>query len=113
MNKLARAERGQEKGPVAAPAWQLQKLVLNNEKTTARGGAVSTRGKVEMTIRINRLEIEWTGDGAVARAEGFEGVMLTCPRCQALLPRGEEHRCGDRVAPPVRKRKPSGKTNKI
>lgn len=58
-----------------------------------------------MTIRINKLEIEWTDDGCVAKAEGFSGVLLTCPRCQALLPRDEEHRCGDRVPPPVKIRK--------
>ena len=52
-----------------------------------------------MTIRINKLEMAWTDDGCVAVASGFSGVMLTCPRCQALLPRDAEHRCGDEVLP--------------
>lgn len=52
-------------------------------------------------LKINTLEMEWTDTGCVARASGFSGVMLTCPRCQALLPRDEEHRCGDMLpAPP-------------
>ena len=54
-------------------------------------------------MRINKLEMEWTDDGCVAKAEGFSGVMLTCPRCQELLPRDEEHRCGDRLPPPLKK----------
>lgn len=58
-----------------------------------------------MTIKINKLEMEWTDEGCVAAAEGFEGVMLTCPRCQALLPRGEEHRCGNTLPTPQKPRK--------
>lgn len=56
-------------------------------------------------LKKNTLEIEWTDKGCVALATGFAGVMLTCPRCQELLPRDTEHRCGDRIAPPVKKRK--------
>jgi hypothetical protein len=56
-------------------------------------------------VGVNKLEIEWTDDGAVARAEGFKGVLLTCPRCWLALPRDQEHRCGDRVVKPVKKRK--------
>lgn len=60
-------------------------------------------------MRMNSLEIEWTDTGCVAKATGFKGVMLTCPRCQELLPRDTEHRCGDRLAPPVKKlKKPKG-----
>jgi hypothetical protein len=51
----------------------------------------------------NTLSIEWNDEGAVAIAEGFPGVMLTCPRCKAQLPRGTEHRCG------VNPVKPKGK----
>lgn len=58
-----------------------------------------------MTLTINNLQMEWTDEGCVAKADGFSGVLLTCPRCQAQLPRGEEHRCGDRLAPPVGKKK--------
>jgi len=58
-----------------------------------------------MKANANKLTMEWNDQGGVAMAEGFTGVMLTCPRCQALLPRGEEHRCGDRIAPPVKRRK--------
>ena len=43
------------------------------------------------------LRMEWTDAGCLAFASGFEGVMLTCPRCHALLPRDESHRCGDRM----------------
>lgn len=60
-----------------------------------------------MTIRINKLEMTWTEEGCVAKAEGFSGVMLTCPRCQALLPRNEVHRCGDEVLPPNPNPKPT------
>ena len=63
-------------------------------------------GGETMTISINKLEMEWTDTGCVAKADGFKGVMLTCPRCQALLPKdGTEHRCGDRLAPPAKPRK--------
>ena len=58
-------------------------------------------------IRINKLEVEWNGDGCVALASGFSGVVLICPRCQEVLPRDVEHRCGDRVAP-VKKRMVKG-----
>lgn len=43
------------------------------------------------------LEMEWTDAGCKAKASGFSGAMLTCPRCQELLPRDIEHRCGDQV----------------
>ena len=46
-------------------------------------------------MKINTLEIEWTDTGCRATARGFEGVMLSCPRCQDLLPRDGEHVCGD------------------
>ncbi|MGA9668380.1 MAG: hypothetical protein WBQ94_04185 [Terracidiphilus sp.] len=46
-------------------------------------------------MKINKLEMEWTDEGCFAIAEGFEGVMLTCPRCQALLPRNAPHICGE------------------
>lgn len=58
-----------------------------------------------MTIRINKLEMTWTEEGCVAVASGFSGVMLTCPRCQATLPRDEVHRCGDEVVAPKNKKK--------
>ena len=48
-------------------------------------------------MEINMLEMEWTDTGCKASARGFEGVLLTCPRCQELLPRDGEHRCGDAV----------------
>ena len=54
-------------------------------------------------MRMNSLEIEWTNTGCVAKATGFQGVLLTCPRCQEQLPRDTEHRCGDQIAPPVKK----------
>ena len=50
-------------------------------------------------MKINILEMEWTDEGCVAKASGFAGVLLTCPRCQELLPRDEEHRCGAIVTP--------------
>lgn len=50
-------------------------------------------------MNVNKLEMEWTDEGCVARAEGFKGVSLACPRCLEPLPRDREHRCGDRVAP--------------
>jgi hypothetical protein len=50
--------------------------------------------KAGETGRCNTLTMEWTDDGCVATASGFEGVLLTCPRCQELLPRDVEHRCG-------------------
>lgn len=59
-------------------------------------------------IRINKLEIEWNGDGCVALASGFSEFVLICPRCHEALPRDVEHRCGDRVAPPVKKRMVKG-----
>ena len=62
-----------------------------------------------MGLRINNLQIEWDDKGCIAKAEGFEGVMLTCPRCQALLPRDGDHRCGDKAAPVISKRKPRKK----
>lgn len=52
-------------------------------------------------MKINTLEMESTDTGCVAKASGFDGVMLTCPRCQALLPRDHEHRCGTAVAKKV------------
>jgi len=48
-------------------------------------------------MKINSLEMEWTDTGCKAKASGFSGVMLTYPRCQELLPRDTEHRCGDQV----------------
>jgi hypothetical protein len=58
-------------------------------------------------MRINKLEMEWTDTGCVAVASGFSGVLLTCPRCQELLPRDKEHRCGDAaITPKPKKRKP-------
>ena len=48
-------------------------------------------------MKINSLEMEWTDTGCNAKASGFSGVMLTCPRCQELLPRDTEHRCGDQA----------------
>lgn len=45
-------------------------------------------------MKINKLEMEWTDEGCFAIADGFEGVMLTCPRCQELLPRNAPHICG-------------------
>lgn len=46
-------------------------------------------------MKINTLEMEWTDEGCVAKATGVEGILLTCPRCQELLPRDGEHRCGN------------------
>lgn len=54
-------------------------------------------------MKTSRLAIEWTDTGCVAIAEGFEGFMFNCPRCNAVLPSGIEHRCGDRLAPPLGK----------
>jgi hypothetical protein len=48
-------------------------------------------------VNFNNLNMEWDDDGCVAKASGFAGIMLTCPRCQELLPRDAEHRCGDKV----------------
>ena len=45
-------------------------------------------------MKINALEMTWTDEGCVAKATGFSGVLLTCPRCQQALPRDTEHRCG-------------------
>jgi len=56
-------------------------------------------------VKINYLEMEWTDEGCVALAKGFDGVMLTCPRCQASLPRAEEHRCGKTDGPSSTPRK--------
>ena len=60
----------------------------------------------------NTLEMEWTDDGCVALASGFPGVMLTCPRCREALPRDTEHRCGDRLAPPLGARKKAKRSHK-
>jgi hypothetical protein len=49
-------------------------------------------------MKMNVLEMEWTDEGCVAYAEGFDGVILTCPRCQEPLPRDIKHRCGDKLA---------------
>lgn len=57
------------------------------------------------SIRVNALEMEWTDEGCVAKATGFSGVLLTCPRCQELLPRDTEHRCGNKATAPLKKRK--------
>lgn len=54
-------------------------------------------------MTFNTLKMTWTDEGCVAVATGFAGTMLTCPRCQALLPRDEVHRCGDEVARPAKK----------
>lgn len=56
-------------------------------------------------MKMNTLEMEWTDTGCVAKASGFAGVVLTCPRCQELLPRDIEHRCGDKAALPDKKPK--------
>jgi hypothetical protein len=48
-------------------------------------------------VNFNNLDMEWDDDGCVAKASGFAGIMLTCPRCQEVLPRDVEHRCGDKV----------------
>lgn len=53
-------------------------------------------------MKVNTLEIEWTDTGCVAKATGFKGVMLTCPRCQELLPRDTEHCCGDKKINPIK-----------
>ena len=45
-------------------------------------------------MKINALEMEWTDEGCRAVARGFEGVLLTCPRCQEPLPREGVHICG-------------------
>lgn len=56
-------------------------------------------------MTINALEMEWTDTGCTAKAFGFAGVLLTCPRCQELLPRDVEHRCGDAATPAKPRRK--------
>jgi hypothetical protein len=54
-------------------------------------------------MKINSLEIEWNEKGCVVKASGFDGVLLTCPRCHELLPRDAEHHCGDRLKAPSKK----------
>lgn len=56
-------------------------------------------------MKLNSFLSEWTDNGAVVKVEGFPNIELHCPACDAILPRGIEHRCGDRLAPPIGKRK--------
>ena len=45
-------------------------------------------------MKINVLEMEWNDEGCVAKASGFKGLYLSCPRYQERLMDGVEHRCG-------------------
>ena len=65
-------------------------------------------------MKIHRLEMEWTDEGCVAVAEGFDGVLLTCPRCQSPLPRGERHVCGKvDYVPQMRTNKKTARSRKL
>jgi hypothetical protein len=55
-------------------------------------------------MKINTLEMEWTPEGCTAKASGFTGVLLTCPRCGEQLPRDVEHKCGNAATPTPKKR---------
>ncbi len=63
-------------------------------------------------MRINTLEMEWTDEACVVKVTGFEGIMLTCPRCQELLPRDSEHCCGN-IATTLKKPKSKLKITKL
>ena len=56
-------------------------------------------------MKISTLEMEWTDEGCTAKATGFSGVLLTCPRCGEQLPRDVEHKCGNDVALKANKQK--------
>lgn len=41
--------------------------------------------------------LEQDDNGVLAQVKGMENIEIYCPRCDALLPREIEHRCGDRA----------------
>lgn len=51
------------------------------------------------------LIMQKSKSGAVIWVEGFPGEYMKCPRCQTVLVRAQEHRCGDKVAEAVAMRK--------
>jgi hypothetical protein len=56
-------------------------------------------------MKFNHYKAEWTNTGAVVLIDGFAGITMRCLRCDTPLTPGVEHRCGDRVPPPIGKRK--------
>ena len=54
------------------------------------------------------ISMEWTDKGAVCLISGTD-LIIICPRCDAALHDGVEHRCGDKALKPAKKRKASGR----
>jgi hypothetical protein len=54
----------------------------------------------EGSVKLTNITMEWTDDGAFI----LSTIPICCPVCHQMTVANVEHRCGDRVPKPLKRR---------